>query len=449
MDECKIVYFSQQLPDFNKPNVELVIPRELIEWVDDYSLLKGKIEAGNIDLLIYSAENLNEPDESLAESTFSSLRQLATLNRSGNQHHEIQNLQQLEMIYKQFVETHNSLHTTDVTTFSLGFKSIPGIVGASAPIRRLARLVTRVSTSERPVLITGPTGSGKELVARAIHALSPKKDGPLVEVNCGAIPEHLIESLLFGHEKGSFTGADKRSDGYFHQAAEGCLFLDELAELPLTLQAKLLRVLETGRFRRIGSNKDCKFTGRIIAATHADLKARTLDKSFREDLYYRLNVLELTVPPLDERPEDIPLLVKYFADQQPRAISFTTSAMSYLQRVHWEGNVRELRNMIDRICIFNDDSIIDRSTLHSFLNHKVENTSDELDAIADKILQMEIPDKQAAIQRALIMKAMEFSNNNKSAAARMLGVHRKVVERRLVSLGVSKELETSFSSISH
>ena len=201
----------------------------------------------------------------------------------------------------------------------------------------------------------------------AIHAQGPHPDEPLLDLNCGAIPEALMESQLFGHERGAFTGADRRQDGYFALVRKGTLFLDEIAELSLPLQAKLLRVLETGRFRPVGASAVARFGGRIVAATHANLSELVSRGQFREDLLYRLDVLTVPVPALAERTEDIPALVAHFVRQQQRALRFTAEAMDLLCCMPWPGNVRQLRNLIDRLAVFAEDEEITPDVVRPFL----------------------------------------------------------------------------------
>lgn len=230
------------------------------------------------------------------------------------------------------------------------------IVGKSFAIRQVLERVERVAPTDARVLITGENGTGKELVARAIHRLSPRSDEPFVEVNCAAIPTELIESELFGHVKGSFTGAHEDRAGKFELADAGTLFLDEVGDMSLTAQAKVLRALQEGVVTRVGSGKPIKVDVRVLAATNKDLREEIREGKFREDLYHRLNVIPLDVPPLRERREDIPMLVRHFAQLAVREAhlppkAFTDGAVERLQRMDWSGNVRELRNTIERLLI--------------------------------------------------------------------------------------------------
>jgi DNA-binding NtrC family response regulator len=319
-----------------------------------------------------------------------------------------------------------------------GSEAMSGLVGTSPAMQGLRDTLQRVSLSEKPVLVTGPTGSGKELAVKAIHGMGRHPEQPLLDLNCGAFPESLIDSLLFGHERGAFTGADKKHDGFFLAVRQGTLFLDEIAELPLQLQAKLLRVLETGTFRPIGSSQSLRFEGRVVVATHADLEERVARSQFRDDLLYRLNVLEVSVPSLEERREDIPALVAHFASRQPRLLQFTSDAVEELARAPWPGNIRQLRNLVDRIAVFAPDNLITREALASLpVSHrkKMSEPLPRLTELVRAVLDLPDPEKLRLVENALIDEAVRLSNGNKTAAARLLGVHRKVVERRLERFG--------------
>ncbi|RPJ34638.1 MAG: sigma-54-dependent Fis family transcriptional regulator [Verrucomicrobiaceae bacterium] len=237
------------------------------------------------------------------------------------------------------------------------------MIGVSRALQEVFKLVGRVARTDAPVLIAGESGTGKELVAKAVHEYSPRRQKEMITINCGAIPENLLESELFGHEKGSFTGAIARRAGRFEQADGGTLFLDEIGDMPLSIQVKLLRVLQDGSFSRVGSNETITTDVRIIAATHKDLAAEVAAGRFREDLYYRLNVVEIRIPPLRERREDIPLLAEFFLQRITRKngmarIHLSAEAVSTLQSHHWPGNVRELENTIARACALASSNIL-------------------------------------------------------------------------------------------
>lgn len=236
------------------------------------------------------------------------------------------------------------------------------MIGESAPIQQIRNMIERVAPTDARVLITGSNGTGKELVARWLHELSNRASGPFVEVNCAAIPGELIESVLFGHEKGSFTSAIKQRKGDFEQATGGTLFLDEIGDMSLAAQAKVLRALQENKIMRVGGEKDIPVDVRVIAATNKDLKAEIENKNFREDLYHRLSVIVIHVPTLNERPDDIPLLARHFITEicetngKPM-MAFEDEAFEQLQKKQWTGNIRELRNVVERLAILCDNVI--------------------------------------------------------------------------------------------
>jgi DNA-binding NtrC family response regulator len=298
-----------------------------------------------------------------------------------------------------------------------------GIVGDSAPIRKILSHLGQIARSDAPVLITGASGTGKELVARAIHAQSKHCDGPFVAVNCGAIPENLIQSELFGHEKGSFTGAHKRHAGHFEQADGGTIFLDEIGELPLELQVNLLRVLEEKAIRRVGGKNAEPVDVRIIAATNVSLQQQTEQRLFREDLYYRLNVLNIEMPPLSERMGDINQLAEYFFErfvgQNRRRISgFSSQALQALNQHTWPGNVRELANRVQRAVALCDTRLIQPSDL---------GFDDIKETIGSAGQQLKQARSKADAEN--IMAVLHGVDNNVSAAARQLGVSRVTLYR--------------------
>ncbi len=237
------------------------------------------------------------------------------------------------------------------------------IIGVSRSLQEVFKVVGRVARSDAPVLVSGESGTGKELVAKAVHEYSPRRQQDFLAINCGAIPENLLESELFGHEKGAFTGAIARRPGRFEQADGGTLFLDEIGEMPLSVQVKLLRVLQDGTFSRVGSNETQTADARIVAATNRNLAEEVAKGNFREDLYYRLNVVEVRLPPLRERPEDIPLLAEFFLQRITRKngmarIRLSAEAIGILQHHDWPGNVRELENTISRACALASSTVL-------------------------------------------------------------------------------------------
>ncbi|UKN01521.1 sigma-54 dependent transcriptional regulator [Paracrocinitomix mangrovi] len=236
------------------------------------------------------------------------------------------------------------------------------IIGESQPIIEIKEMIAKVAPSDARVMITGPNGSGKELIARQLHEMSNRKKGPFVEVNCAAIPSELIESELFGHEKGAFTSAIKQKKGKFELATEGTLFLDEIGDMSASAQAKVLRALQENRITRVGGEKDIKVSPRVVAATNKDLKKMIEEGAFREDLYHRLSVIVINNPSLNDRADDIPMLANYFLEQlcsehgMPQK-TFTDEALKALKSVNWTGNIRELRNIVERLIILCDNEI--------------------------------------------------------------------------------------------
>ncbi|MBT8339946.1 MAG: sigma 54-interacting transcriptional regulator [Desulfatitalea sp.] len=305
------------------------------------------------------------------------------------------------------------------------------IVGQSKAINDVISQIHQVADTSATVLIQGETGTGKELIAHAVHNLSPRKDHPMVKVNCSALPAALIESELFGHEKGAFTGAVSKQIGRFELADGASIFLDEIGDLPLELQAKLLRVLQEGQFERLGSTKTLTVDARIIAATNRDLKAAVKEGRFRTDLYYRLNVFPITVPPLRRRAEDVPLLitsfVKEFSEVMGKKIdTIPNTTIEALQTYDWPGNIRELRNMVERAMI-----ITKGNTLHIQLPEVSEPATHQFKTLDD-------------LQRDHIITALEKCGGRLSGvrgAARLLGVNPKTLQSRMKRLGIHRKSE--------
>jgi DNA-binding NtrC family response regulator len=310
-------------------------------------------------------------------------------------------------------------------------QGLPALVGASPAIERVRKLARRVADADAPILVRGATGSGKEMVARAIHYAGKRASHPLLAVNCSALPGTLIESLVFGHQRGAFTGADRRVRGQLELAGAGTVLLDEIAEMPIELQAKLLRVIEDRKFRPLGAEEELSLDARIIAATHVDLERRIENGTFREDLYFRLNVVTIDVPSLSERGEDIPHLVQTFAAEQSRPLRFTDAAITWLCAHHWPGNVRELRNAIERLALLSESDVIEVPILEELVGNDGAIVERELNRVARTLLTLATKEtsKLDAIQRALVEQALANAKGNKSAAARVLGVHRKMLER--------------------
>jgi DNA-binding NtrC family response regulator len=306
------------------------------------------------------------------------------------------------------------------------------ILGKSKAIQAVFDLIRRVADSPTNVLITGESGTGKELVAKAIHYNSDRKDAPFIPVNCAAIPEQLLESELFGHMRGAFTDAKSDKRGLFEEAQKGTLFLDEISELPLMLQAKLLRAIQEREIRRVGANKPIAVDVRIIAATNLNLAEEVKAKRFRDDLYYRLNVIELKLPPLRERREDIPLLVEAFlkkcGDARRKEVKgVSESALAMLMDYAWPGNVRELENVIERAVTLSRGEKIASEDLPPAIQG-ARGDRRVLDEAAERTLPLE------AVEKEYILKILEKTGGNKYQAAHALGIDRKTLYRKLAEI---------------
>ena len=311
------------------------------------------------------------------------------------------------------------------------------IIGQSRAMVRILETVAQVAPSEATVLITGESGTGKEMIAGATHFNSPRKDGPFVKINCAAITETLLESELFGHEKGAFTGAHRQKEGRFRQAHGGSLFLDEISEMSLSMQVKLLRVLQEREITRVGGEEVIKVDVRIIAATNKDLAREIEAGRFREDLYYRLNVVALEMPPLRERREDIPLLAQHFLealsrDNRKNIKGFTPQAMDRLIRYYWPGNVRELMNAVERGVVLSRSPYLDEEVLS--LISSDESSSQDISSGDGSNADMPLDE----VEKTTILKTLESAGGNKSEAARRLGITRRTLHKRLKLYGVMK-----------
>jgi two-component system, NtrC family, nitrogen regulation response regulator NtrX len=310
------------------------------------------------------------------------------------------------------------------------------IVWTGEAMRRVMAQLERVAASESRVCILGETGTGKELVARTIHERSARAAGPFITLNCAAVPAELIESELFGHEKGSFTGASGRHIGKFEQADQGTIFLDEIGDMPLAMQAKLLRVLEEGEVERIGGDKPIAVNVRVVVATHRDLEARVREEKFRQDLFHRIYVFPLTLPPLRERREDVPRLVEHFAAQvcaqnNWKPLPFTEDAMQALQSHSWPGNVRELRNMVERLMLLATEGQVDLATVQTALPKNSVSTN-----IAGVVAVGPLADRVQSFEREVILAELKRSHNNVSLAAKALGLERSHLYKKAEQLGI-------------
>jgi len=301
------------------------------------------------------------------------------------------------------------------------------MIGSGPAMQRVFELVNKVAPSNASVVISGQSGTGKEVVARAIHNLSPRKDKPFVALNCSAIPATLIESELFGYERGAFTGADQRRIGNFELAHNGTLFLDEIGELPLELQAKFLRVLEDRKFRRLGGRAEVEVDVRVICATNRDLKEEIRRGRFREDLYFRLHVFTIVLPPLRERREDVPLLVHHFIEKfngetGKRVQGVTPAALATLQGYAWPGNIRELRNSLERAMILVDGDVIGE-----------EHLPPDLQATRPEAAMLRVPlgVPMEKVEKEYILASLQKNGGNKARTAEVLGISEKTLYNKL------------------
>lgn len=305
----------------------------------------------------------------------------------------------------------------------------PNIIGEGPAMQKVFALVEKVSASDSTVLILGESGTGKELIATTIHYQSKRKERPLIKVNCAALPEGLIESELFGHEKGAFTGALKRKPGRFELAHEGTIFLDEIGDLPLSTQAKILRVIQERQFERIGGTATLNVDVRIIAATNRDLADEVKSGRFREDLFYRLNVIPITLPPLRNRKEDMPLLIEFFMDRCRKKLSrnvrFSKDAVDLLISYDYPGNVRELENIIERCVTLSTGEVIDKNDLPF---NTPETVSDKKSLL--------LSDIAADAEKNHIIRVLQTTQGNKTKAAELLGISRKTLWEKMNTHGI-------------
>jgi len=323
------------------------------------------------------------------------------------------------------------------------------IIGESRSMQEVFQQVSKVAASRTPVLVTGETGSGKELIAAAIHYNSPRKDQPFIKVNCAALHDTLLESELFGHEKGAFTGAVKQRIGRFEQANRGTLFLDEVGDMSPATQAKVLRVLQSQEFERLGGTRLTRVDVRILAATNRVLEEEILEGVFREDLYYRLNVVSIHLPPLRDRSEDIPLLAQFFLkksrfEERKQVRDFTPEAMGFMESYAWPGNVRELENTVARAVLLCDDELIELRDLA--ISRSTESRETRPGSVGDQAIveagmtatkEAEVTTTLGDLEKQAIIEALEKSSWVQSRAARLLGISRRALNYRVVKYGIT------------
>ena len=339
------------------------------------------------------------------------------------------------------------------------------IVGRSPAMQDLYKSIARLSQNDLTVMIYGESGTGKELVAKALHKYSTRSEKPFIAINMAAIPNDLIESELFGHEKGSFTGAHQKSDGKFKLAEKGTLFLDEIGDMPIDAQTRLLRVLQEGEFTPIGGKEKIQADTRIIAATHKNLSNLIEKGEFREDLFYRLNVVPISIPPLRERKEDIPELVNHFLDkakdQQLEPKKFTTESFQILEKYQWPGNVRELENFILKLCaLYTDENIMNEDLAEEILNlQRLDQQMLDIDNQFSKILENYLSrninkiNKEyqgdvynyfvTELEKVLLLEVLKNKNGNQLKAAELLGLNRNTLRKKITELNISIDQESN------
>ena len=323
-------------------------------------------------------------------------------------------------------------------------RGMPVIIGESASLRQVSAALQRAAGTDTTVLLEGESGTGKELFARALHALGARADGPFVAINCAAIPDHLLESELFGYEKGAFTGADGRKIGKFELAHQGTFFLDEVGELPLALQAKLLRVLEQRTFERVGGTASIRVNVRLVAATNCNLRGAVASRRFREDLFFRLSVFPITVPPLRDRPEDVPVLARHFVarfcrEMKKPVLELSQEAEEALRRYHWPGNVRELQNAVERAVILAEGTVL---LPHNLVPAAPDSAGPDGDPWASIDLSGTLADAsarvQAEVERRKIVAALREARGDRAAASSALGLQPRALSARIAQLGLGQ-----------
>jgi len=326
-----------------------------------------------------------------------------------------------------------------------GTETFGQLIGSSPSITRIYSIIDKVAQTDASVLITGESGTGKEMVAREIHARSRALTGPFIAVNCAAMPQELIESELFGHEKGAFTGAATRRVGKFEAANRGTLFLDEVGDMSLTTQAKVLRILDEKKFQRLGSNETLTTDARIISATNKDLKREVEAQNFREDLFYRLNVVSIHLPPLRERQSDIPALVQAFCDRYAVAykrdsVSLSKSALKFLVQYEWPGNIRQLRNWIEKAVILSENEEIALDVFEEEIPIKdaIKKDLSENEEGINVAASLNFKDAKKEFERKYIERILNQTSGNITQAASILGMHRQSLQHKIRELGLTK-----------
>jgi two-component system response regulator HydG len=404
----------QAIDVLNKTTVDLVIT--------DLKMPK----VSGLDLVRHVRENLKDT-EVMMITGYPTIEGAVKAVKTGSQEYLAKPFtdEELLTVVRRVLDRLQTRRSTDVAREAES--TLPGIIGESEPMQTVAGWIERAASTDATVLLTGESGTGKELAARAIHYRSKRRTSPFVPVNCGSVPESLLESELFGHVRGAFTGAGDSRAGFFQTADGGTIFLDEIGNTGLAMQAKLLRVLEDGRMYMVGSSKPRDVDVRVLAATNKSLERLVRNEAFREDLYFRLNVITITMPPLRERGDDLLLLLAHFArqfgEQMTRPTpSFSDEAIESLRRYHWPGNVRELRNLVQRTLVLTDADAIDVADLPEMMRFSVAR-----DHGLDRTL--------AEVEAEHIRHVLASVDGNKSRAAKILGINRKTLREKLKAMG--------------
>jgi len=359
---------------------------------------------------------------------------------------------ELQVIVDRAAETSAMRRELDTLRSEVGKRyEFENVIGSSPAMQSVLRTVSRVAPLRSTVLLTGESGTGKEVIARAIHYNSPRRDKPMIALNCAAIPENLLEAELFGHERGAFTDAHARKIGHFERAHQGTIFLDEIGDMPPATQATLLRILESGQFTRVGGEQVIEIDVRVVAATNRDLDKSMEEGSFRSDLFFRLNVVAIPLPPLRERPEDLTLLIRHFLQKKSREANlplrnFTPRALDRMMSYSWPGNVRELEHAIERALVLGDGDALD---IHD-LPAKVISTGTiqtatplELSTSAAGSTPKTLNDAVEELEHSLIINALNQAEHNQTRAAEILGTTRRILKYKMDKLGIEEAVAAS------
>jgi transcriptional regulator with PAS, ATPase and Fis domain len=364
-----------------------------------------------------------KPVEEFVEKA-SKFPNLSVSKETGKKDWTVDRIQQFSNVFDQVTSV---LSRVDARHF------FPSIIGESLAMRGLLSLIRKVSPTDSTVLVLGESGTGKELVATSIHENSERKDKPLIKLNCAAIPEELLESELFGHEKGAFTGANKFKPGKFDMANGGTIFLDEIGDMPLNLQAKILRVLQEQEFYRVGGSRTIKVDVRVIGSTNKNLEKMVREGTFREDLFYRLNVFTLHLPPLRERKEDIPQLVDYFLQNLPKKVEISSVALQMLIAYSWPGNIRELKNTIESASVIAENGYIEPAQLSSNISG-IFSDRDQTDLKLP--VNLPLDERLREIEKGMIIEALRKTGGVQVRATELLGINQRSLWHRIKKHGI-------------